>query len=256
MIIYFSATGNSKYVAKKIAQATNDNIMSMIECENNEKYEFKLDKGESFGVISPTYFGCLPIFVDEFLDKITITSEDEKPYIYTVCTYGRISGYSSGFIKDFLEEYGFNVTAQYTIRMVDTWTPIFDLTKEDHITKFENIAEKELDKCVKRIQNKDKGNFTGRTFPRFIANIYHMRYDSARKTKHLHPNENCVGCGMCAKRCPIQAIEMQNNRPVRITEYCVMCLRCLHKCPMFAMEYDNKTKNHGQYTNPHIVTLD
>ena len=54
------------------------------------------------------------------------------------------------------------------------------------------------------------------------------------------------------KKCPVQAIEMQNKKPVWIKDQCVMCLGCLHRCPRFAIQYGRRTARHGQYTNPNV----
>ena len=53
-------------------------------------------------------------------------------------------------------------------------------------------------------------------------------------------------------KCPVNAIEMKNKRPVWVKEKCVMCLGCLHRCPKFAIEYGKNTTKHGQYTHPNV----
>ena len=63
---------------------------------------------------------------------------------------------------------------------------------------------------------------------------------------------SCIGCGLCAKNCPVSAIEIRNKKPVWVKDRCVMCLSCLHHCPKFAIQYENRTKKHGQYTNPNV----
>ena len=91
----------------------------------------------------------------------------------------------------------------------------------------------------------------GRT-PAFLTEwIAQPLYDrQVRRTSHLHVEDSCIGCGLCAKKCPVQAIEMQNGKPVWVKEKCVMCLGCLHRCPKFAIQYGKNTKKHGQYLHP------
>ena len=52
--------------------------------------------------------------------------------------------------------------------------------------------------------------------------------------------------------CPFSAIVLRGGMPAWKKEQCVMCLSCLHHCPKFAIQYENRTKKHGQYTNPNV----
>lgn len=88
MIIYYSATGNCKYVAKKIADKTRDIAVSMI----GHDYSIYLKKGESLGIVVPVHFWGLPAFVTEFLSGTDIKSEDENPYIFFNCYFRIKSG--------------------------------------------------------------------------------------------------------------------------------------------------------------------
>ena len=44
MIFYFSATGNSKYVAEKIQGQTGEKIISIVDCLKNNNFDFEVDK--------------------------------------------------------------------------------------------------------------------------------------------------------------------------------------------------------------------
>ena len=64
MILYFSATGNCKYVATRLAESTGEETISIVDCIKDGKYSFK-DK--QIGIISPTYDWSLPSITREFL---------------------------------------------------------------------------------------------------------------------------------------------------------------------------------------------
>ena len=73
MILYFSGTGNSKYVASRIKDSTDDEIFSIEDCIKVNNYKFSLDEGESLGIICPTYFFGVPVIVEDFLKRVRFT---------------------------------------------------------------------------------------------------------------------------------------------------------------------------------------
>lgn len=255
MIIYFSATGNGQYIAKQIANKTNDQAISMVTLLDNGEFNITLKENESLGIVIPTYFWGLPIIVDEYLSQITINSK-EVPYIYIITSYGTTPGYSAGFIKEYIDDIGFTVNAMYSIKMPDTWTVYFDLSDDEKVNEKINRADKELEDVIAKITNKTEGNFVKRSLPKFLSNIAQLIYDKNRKTSHLHVENNCITCGICVEGCPVNAIQIENKLPTWITDYCLMCFRCLHRCPEFAIQYNNKTQKHGQYTHPKISIFD
>lgn len=53
MILYFSATGNCKYVAVRLSEVLNQEPIAITDCIREGRYAFE---DESIGIVSPTYY--------------------------------------------------------------------------------------------------------------------------------------------------------------------------------------------------------
>ena len=51
MLLYFSATGNCKYVAQRLAAAYNEKAISILDCLHQEQYDFS---ESTIGIVFPT----------------------------------------------------------------------------------------------------------------------------------------------------------------------------------------------------------
>jgi len=253
MIFYFSATGNSKYVATKIATELKEDIISITECIRNTEFAFSIKENEKCGFVTPTYFWGLPIIVNDFLEKLELQiPESCSPYIFHIVTYGTTTGQASYMLNNYLKKKGLSLSGRFSVQMPDTWTPVFNLSNREKVGKINQSAEKRINETSEQVKQGFIGDFSKKRVPLLAANICYGLYEKKRKTKNFKVEESCIGCGLCAKQCPIAAINMQAKIPMWINEKCTLCLGCLHHCPKFAIQYGRNTKKHGQYVNPNV----
>lgn len=142
MILYFSATGNTQYAASRIAEATDDTLVSGRECIRNGRTHFELKENENFGIVMPTYFQGVPLFLKEFIESITLTADDTEHYSYAVSTCGVSYGNSGSEAVHAAQKAGIHLDATFRIRMVDNWNPYFDMTDNDYIRTAEESTVK------------------------------------------------------------------------------------------------------------------
>ena len=246
MILYFSATGNCKYVAEEIAKALDDRAVSILTTDTQEL------KDTCLGIICPTYAFGIPSVVEDFLRRQPITKQGN--YLFFLATYGTTPGQSGYFAGKALQvASGVTFDACFSVKMPDTWTPMFDLSDEKKVAHITENVEPQLEYVIKAIRERQTGNRMQNRIPALARLIYRPYYNRMRRTKKISLENNCIGCGLCAQKCPVAAIKMVDGKPVWTKNQCVMCLGCLHRSPKFAIQYGRNTKKHGQYKNPHVT---
>lgn len=72
--------------------------------------------------------------------------------------------------------------------------------------------------------------FESRTFPREAAAVLN------EKTRRLHIEDYCEGCGACVRRCAQGALTVTDGHAVCDAERCVLCGYCSRVCPLFAIK--------------------
>jgi len=256
LILYFSATGNNKYVAEQLALAEKDKIISLKQLIRKKQYHLNIAEGESFGVVMPTYWEGLPSILLEYLEKATIELNGKKHYCYFVATYGCDYGNILSTAQKEFQVKGIHFDSLYAARFVDNWSPYYNVKDSVRNRRAEENGEQETREIVQQVINREKGHSLPDQMLAIMAAAAKANYNRIRKTKLFKlDKERCIGCGLCAKQCPLDIIEIQNQHPVWLKEKCTLCLGCFHRCPAAAIDYDNGLRN-GQYINKNVVLDD
>jgi len=77
---------------------------------------------------------------------------------------------------------------------------------------------------------------------------HHKSLDISNYTLNVKP-ETCKSCGLCVKRCPMDAIRLKfsdkaqnkfSKAPVPDRDLCLGCGVCVHKCPTGSLTLERK----------------
>ena len=234
----------------------------------DELFSYDLAAGERVGFVTPVYFWVLPRTTEAFVRRLHLTREGRPldpadAYAYIVVTYGTTPGQAPRVLGDLLRErMGLRLSAAYSVKMVDTWTPMFDLSDAEKNRRVTDVAQEEARAVAERVAACETGDFCPRLRPpRFAARLEAFSYEPSSRTELFGVTDACVGCGFCARKCPVQAIEMRGDgraaRPVWAKPSCAVCLGCVHRCPKHAIDYGRgcaatRTRRHGQFKNPYV----
>lgn len=244
MILYFSGTGNSKYVAQRIASALGDELLSL-----NERIKAgdssPVETGERLVLVTPTYAWRIPRVVRDWLQKTTLRGAKQA---WFVMTCGSEIGNSASYNRALCAKKGLAYCGTAQLVMPENYIAMFSAPQPDEAREIVARAEPDIDRTIAALQE-------GRAFAapccskldRFLSSaanpVFYLCYVKARAFTVKNP---CTGCGQCAKRCPMNNITIQNGKPVW-GKHCTHCMACICYCPKEAIEFGKKSLGQPRY---------
>lgn len=82
MVFYFTGTGNSKYIAKKIAEALEEPLISIAEAYRNNEFTYELKENEKLGFVYPVHAWAPPTIVKRFIKKLNLKYTKNTAYLF------------------------------------------------------------------------------------------------------------------------------------------------------------------------------
>jgi NAD-dependent dihydropyrimidine dehydrogenase PreA subunit len=255
MIFYFSGTGNSLWVAKKLAELQDERILSIAELmkEKRESFSFTLKQDEMLGFVFPIYAWAPPKIVLEFIKKFVITNSNEY-YTFAVCTCGDHAGQAMSVLSSDLQKQKIKLNSGFSVFMPNNYIVDYDLDSKELENKKLEQAKQRVDDISNLLSKKTEDIFDcyGGSFPWFRTQIINPYFNKfCLGTKKFHAKNNCISCGLCERICPTKNIQLKNDSPTWGKE-CTKCMACIHRCPVQAIQYGDKTEKRGRYFNPNI----
>ncbi len=246
MIYYFSATGNSKYAAEKIAVEANDKAVNIVDAIKNGVFGSAED--ELTGFVFPVYFWGLPEIIKRFSSMPQVKNSLGK-YVFCVITCGADTGSAD---KMLAKKLGRKLAYSFSLRMPDNYVVLYDPCDVETAKKFICHADKELEQVCNEINNREKkrgGSVSGEIKSAVVS----LFYNPFRVTSKFYVNDSCIGCGKCAELCPDSAIKIKNGKPVWVKSKCQHCTACINRCPVKAIQFGKGTQRRRRYNIDDIL---
>jgi ferredoxin len=267
-IYYFSGTGNSLFVARYIAENTNGTLISIPSVMGEESIRTEADV---IGIVFPVYYATndcgIPLIVGRFVKKLGNLG---SKYIFAVCTCGYMPGTTIENLRKAIESRGGKLAAGFTVRMSNK-----NLTERKQ-QKMLIKRKKKLEAICEYVNAQKEGKFETRGLLLKILlaplrsiekPVFLYRYKKLSNTSNLsfselvpladrsfRTNENCNGCGICAKVCPVNNIKLVDNKPLW-QHHCETCYACYAWCPKEAISGDIVAYNEW-YHHPEVKLSD
>ncbi len=253
MIYYFSATGNSLHVARKIAAKLEKCTLVSIP-EVSESGTIMTD-AERVGFVFPTHYFGLPPLVSSFISRLKAANAS---YLFAVATSGSNRHLSSAIRQAamLLTKQGYKLNAGFHIDMISSYTPLSDLPPRDKLNGKLEQADLAIEKAATAISIVS-GNLEAEHFwlPFHAINKYWQQKLLPHAYRKFACTDACISCGNCETVCPVNNITIHEGKP-QWREKCQECLACLHFCPVKSIEFGSHTAGRKRYHHPQITYND
>ena len=244
MILYFSGTGNSKYVAQRIADALGDEIVNL-----NDRIKASdtssIETGERVIIVTPTYAWRIPRVVRDWLLKTELRGAKQD---WFVMTCGSEIGDADKYNRELCTEKAISCMGTAQIVMPENYIAMFSAPQVDEARQIVTRAEPSIDRAIAAIQaNQPFAPTRNNLYDRFMSGpVNSIFYRFFVKANAFTVSSACIGCGQCAKRCPMNNVTIKDGKPLW-GKNCTHCMACIGYCPVSAIEYGKKSVGQPRY---------
>ncbi|MFN3412137.1 MAG: EFR1 family ferrodoxin [Exilispira sp.] len=266
LILYFSATGNTYYITKKIKNKLSSiidiDMVSIEKCKVNDLYQYDI---LFFGF--PVYETDSPVLVQNYIKDLPVVSNKG---LFLFCTHGGFPG--NAIRKNFnrMIGKGYILLGFLSIGMMDSGALAF-MSEKSFIVKYVKNRDynklKALDRFISKtekilleIKNREnlKNILNNKIIPpynlggflldwlwKFIYNLWEKNLK-----KKFWVDNKCTLCKLCISICPVKNISIENEK-ITFGKFCFLCFRCIHQCPFKAIQIGKNTIGKFRWKGPY-----
>jgi Pyruvate/2-oxoacid:ferredoxin oxidoreductase delta subunit len=256
LIYWFTGTGNSLAVARKVAAALGDCELASIASLKDMQGDI-VPAAERVGIVCPVYDAGVPRIVAEFVERLSLS---RAKYTFAIVTLGG-TGISAlhqlnGIVS---RKNGRKLDAGFAVKMPGNYPPVARIASPEKQKATLESADVGLLEIAGQI---GKGVAVSPGFSPVSGLMKFLTYGMFTKNVHgmdkdFSVSDACTSCGTCVKVCPVENIILLKDRPSWL-HHCESCCACLHFCPVEAIQLNvlQGTKGRGRYHHPDVKPAD
>ena len=211
MVLFFSGTGNSAYVAKRIGKAINDEVLNLFAKMKSNDYS-KINTERPLVIVAPTYAWRIPRIVQKWIDNTLFTGNKN---VYFILTCGGSIGNAGDYLAKLCQKKKMNYCGCMGITMPENYIALFSTPSKEEALRTIALAEPVIEQAIGYIKNgipfsQTKISFKDTINSGIVNDLFYPLFVHSRK---FYATNGCVSCGKCVSVCPLNNISIVNKKP-------------------------------------------
>lgn len=267
--VYFSGTGNTQYVVQELIKRLEErgHACEVLAADRlwadcglapgraadtealRQRLERHVSGGDTLLLAFPTHDSDVPRPISDLFELLP---PGEGMHLAVVSTILIAGGDCCLLPGRALEKLGYRPAFAGYVKMPNNihvpHLELFPIHNGDELAGYYHSVAKRLDELVEQMEE-GKRRLAGRGVSNHLfgqAQRWTERFAGHLVTRHMHANDDCAACGLCAATCPMGNISYANGRPV-FGQECCLCLRCYNFCPQEAVQLGEATQDKARF---------
>ncbi len=247
MILYFTGTGNSRYLANCLAEQLGDTVTDVAQLIKEGKTpHFASERPYVF--VAPVYAWRMPRVLVEWMQRCRFEG-NQKAYFVLNC--GSEIGAAGNDVQKNASKMGLEYMGTAEVIMPENYLVMFTPPPPEEDAGVISKAAKDALQLAERISSEEpfekvKINLLGHLYSDLVNPLFYTFYIGA---KRFYATDACISCGKCVEHCMLNNITLTHGKPIW-GKACTHCMACICKCPTEAIEYGKHTKGRRRYVCP------
>ena len=246
MILYYTGTGNSAHVAKRLGALLHDETENLFG-RLREQDHTGLYSDDAWVIVTPTYAWRVPHIVTDWLRKTELIGSRS---VYFVMTCGDGIGDAGKHAEKLCRQLGLRYMGCAAVIMPENYIAMFDAPDEAEARRIVDAAEPTVRRIAAKIAGGEALTQPVKRTDALLSGAVNRGFFALWvKDRAFTVSDACIGCGLCGQVCPMKNVSLENGRP-RWHGKCTHCMACITRCPMQAIEYGRISRGKPRYRCP------
>jgi len=249
MVIYFTGTGNSRYLAQLLGKKLNDEVVDAAKLIREEEHP-KFSSALPYVFVGPAYAWRLPRVFEDWI-RVCSFEGDRRAYFVVNCGSSILG--AGAYAEKICHEIGLSYMGVAEVVMPENYIAMFSAPDESEAQEIIAKAAAKTEALAESVRKEEP--FVLKTSPLKHLGSALLNFGFYRFTisaKKFYATDACVACGRCVENCMLHNISLKDGKPVW-GDACTHCMACICKCPAEAIEYGRHSVGLRRYVCPASV---